>query len=128
MCQTSNLKPLNENSIMMQSGHSYNALERNGGSCKKMSKIQDSADSSMPQKLRKIDSSETTNNMSSQRNQGINSSSQNKMFSQTTDSNDSETKANKNSSLSHSDRKTAQTTNLQNTQTKIEGGLCWILF
>ena len=108
----------------MQSGRSNNTLDRNGGSCKKMSKIQDSSDSSMSQKLRKIDSTEASNNMSSPRNQGINSSSQNKMFSQTTDLNDPETKANKNSSLNHSDRKTAQTTNLQNTQTKTEGGLC----
>ena len=75
ICQTSNVKPLHENSGMMQSGRSNNSIERSNGNCKKSSKMQDSSDNMVPQKQRKTESSEIANNALSQRNEGTNSSS-----------------------------------------------------
>ena len=122
ICQTSNIKPLHENSDMMQSGRSNNSIERNNGNCKKSSKMQDSSDNMIPQKQRKTDSSEVSNSVLSQRNEGINSSSQNKMFSHPNDPSETDMKPNKNPSLNHSDRKNGQTSNIQTSKTKLEGG------
>ena len=127
ICQTSNVKPLHENSGMMQSGRSNNSIERSNGNCKKSSKMQDSSDNMVPQKQRKTESSEISNNALSQRNEGINSSSQNKMFSHPNDPSETDMKLNKNSSLNHSDRKNGQTSTIQTSKTKLEGGTIIIM-
>ena len=122
ICQTSNVKPLHENSGMMQSGRSNNSIERSNGNCKKSSKMQDSSDNMVPQKQRKTESSEIANNALSQRNEGTNSSSQNKMFSHPNDPSETDMKPNKSTSLNHSDRKNGQISNIQTSKTKLEGG------
>ena len=122
VCQTSNIKPLHENSGMMQSGRSNNSIERSNGNYKKSSKMQDSSDNMIPQKQRKTESSEISNSALSQRNEGINSSSQNKMFSHPNDPSETDMKTNKSTSLNHSDRKNGQISNIQTSKTKLEGG------
>ena len=127
ICPTSNVKPLHENSGMMQSGRSNNSIERTNGNCKKSSKMQDSSDNMVPQKQRKTDLPETSNSLLSQRNEGINSSSQNKMFSHPNDQSETDMKSNKNPSLNHSDRKNGQISNTQTSKTKLEGGTIIII-
>ena len=79
-------------------------------------------DNMVPQKQRKTESSEISNNALSQRNEGINSSSQNKMFSHPNDPSETDMKPNKSTSLNHSDRKNGQISNIQTSKTKHEGG------
>lgn len=116
MCHSSSIKALNESSIIMSSGRPNS--DRNG-SCKKAAplKLQDS-ENSLPQKLRKMDSSEA--HVSSQRS-GISVSSQNKSYNQT-DHQESDLKTSKNLLSNNPDRKTTSTNNLQSRQTKSEGG------
>ena len=120
MCQSSNIKTLNETPLVMASGHSN--IDRNG-TCKKglSSKLQDS-ENSMSHKLRKMDSSETQQHMPSSQRSGITSTSQNKMFSPTNNPDQSDVKTNKISALNNSDQKSSTANNLQNRQTKGEGG------
>ena len=108
MCQTSNSESLHKNSSGIQSVHLINSIDKNGGTHKHLSKIEDSFDNTLLQKHRKMDSSEASNNNSTQRNQGINSSSQNKMYNQPANPNDGDKQLTKNSSLDHSDRKNGQ--------------------
>ena len=120
MCQSSNIKTLNENPIVMASGNSN--IDRNG-TCKKEvpSKLQDS-ESSMSQKLGKMDSSETQQHMPSSQRSGVTSTSQNKLFSQTNNLEQPNVKTNKIPALNNSDRKASTTNNVQNRQTKGDGG------
>ena len=128
MCQTSNSESLHKNSSGIQSVHLINSIDKNGGTHKHLSKIEDSFDNTLLQKHRKMDSSEASNNNSTQRNQGINSSSQNKMYNQPANPNDGDKQPTKNSSLDHSDRKNGQIANLQNPKAKMEGGLFVVVF
>ena len=128
MCQTSNTESLHKNSPEVQSVHLINNIDKNGGIHKNFSKIEDSFDRSQAQKHRKMDSSEASNNNSTQRNQGLNSSSQNKMYNQPANQNDTDKQPSKNSSLDNSDRKNGQIVNLQNTKAKMEAGLFVVIF
>ena len=116
MCHSTPIKGLNESSIIMSSGRSNS--DRNG-SCKKTvpPKLHDS-ENSLPQKLRKMDSSEA--HIASQRS-GINASSQNKSYNQA-EHQDPDLKTSKNVPSNNQDRKTTSTNNLQTRQTKSEGG------
>ena len=112
MCQTSNIKTLNENTAMISSGSTK--IDKNG-TCKK---IKD-CDDSLPHKARKMDSPEGIQQNSSSQRLGMNPSSHNKSFSQTEHQQDSELKTNKTTSLNNSsDRKAASS----NRQTKNDGG------
>ena len=128
MCQTSNTESLHKNSPEVQSVHLINNINKNGSIHKSFSKIEDSFDRSLGQKHRKMDSSEASNNNSTQRNQGLNSSSQNKMYNQPANQNDTDKQPTKSSSLDHSDRKNGQISNLQNTKAKMEGGMFIVIF
>ena len=112
MCQTSNIKTLNENTSMISSGSTK--IDKNG-TCKK---IKD-CDDSLPHKARKMDSPEGIQQNSSSQRLGMNPSSHNKSYSQTEHQQDSELKTNKTTSLNNSsDRKAASS----NRQTKNDGG------
>ena len=112
MCQTSNVKTLNENTAMISSGSTK--IDKNG-TCKK---IKD-CDDSLPHKARKMDSPEGIQQNSSSQRLGMNPSSHNKSYSQTEHQQDSELKTNKTTSLNNSsDRKAASS----NRQTKNDGG------
>ena len=112
MCQTSNIKTLNESTAMISSGSTK--IDKNG-TCKK---IKD-CDDSLPHKARKMDSPEGIQQNSSLQRSGMNPSSHNKSYSQTEHQQDSELKTNKTTSLNNSsDRKAASS----NRQTKNDGG------
>ena len=128
MCQTSNTESLHKNSSGVHSVHLINSIDKNGGINKNLSKIEESFNSTLPQKHRKMDSSESSNNNLTQRNQGTNSSSQNKMYNQPANQNDTDKQPTKSSSLDHSDRKNGQISNLQNTKAKMEGGMFIVIF
>ena len=119
MCQTSNIKNSTENSMNMPPEHSN--IERNG-TCKKpvTSKLQGS-ETLMQQKIRKMDSSESQLNISSQKSSNNTSSSQTKLYHQT-DHQDSESKANKPPSRNNQDNKIGLSNMALNKRAKGEGG------
>ena len=115
MCHSSPIQTLNESSAI--SSGRLNS-DRNGGFRKTISSKMEDPESSLPQKLRRMESSETQ--MSAQKS-GITASSQNKSYNQP-EQPESNLKTSKALQTNNSDRKTTSVNNMHNRQTKEDRG------